>query len=182
MPVVLRSPKYLPEELSESPKGPWPTSRGRREKGKERKRQVRARMTSSSPEPLLCSWKAPWPQPGQDHTLDHTSWTSGLDKLQPPARGISSQLGLYLPEHTCALVHHLPKCKQGWRELSQHLTLRQKGKTHHTQLEGGARQMLTKTSEVHQREGLSLIVQIRNLRPSHRVICSRPPCRDRTRA
>lgn len=36
--------------------------------------------------------QVPWPQPGQDHTLCHASWSAGLDSLQLPAFGAPASL------------------------------------------------------------------------------------------
>lgn len=142
--VTHASPAFARGNLREPKRTPGrPASQGRRERGKGKDR-VERRMPDSSSEPLPGGRKTPWPQPGQDHTLGHTSWTVGLDRLQPPALGAASQPSLHPLEHTCTLVHHLPKCKQGWREMSQHLTLGQKGGMQHSQLDGGDSQMHTK--------------------------------------
>lgn len=114
--------------------------------------------------------------PGQDHTLHHTSWNQGWtgfhhQPLGHPATLVSIHWSPRVPSSTAP--------RSGSRDggSCQHLTLRQKGRVRHSQLEGGSQ------PSAHQGEGLSLIPQMRKLRPSHRESAQgHPTGRHRTRA
>lgn len=86
--------------------------------------------------------------PGQDHTLHHTSWNQGWtgfhhQPLGHPATLVSIHWSPRVPSSTAP--------RSGSRDggSCQHLTLRQKGRVRHSQLEGGSQ------PSAHQGEGQS---------------------------